>query len=220
MLVVTVSFNKQPYLTVNHCYVFYTCCKITGPQGAYELDKYSYLRDEIHYIQQCHNAETPILGLCLGCQLTAVALGGKAYKADKYEVGYIAQHATAIGQLDPVISPLFNNDKHNNDTLLMHHQDTYTLPSHVTSLCISTLNGYNAAFKYNNTYGVQSHPESGINELLLWKEFAYKNYASIGLTSDDIINQAKQKQTEAYKSTELFFDLWWKFVLDVHKHKQ
>src|SRR5579862_4233871 len=46
-----------------------------GSPGVYEQDKYPYLKDELRLIEAALKNETPILGVCLGSQLLAAALG-------------------------------------------------------------------------------------------------------------------------------------------------
>lgn len=194
----------------------YALVILGGPQGAYETQLYPYLHHEINYIRLCHQHSIPVLGLCLGCQLIAVAMGGTAYKTDRYECGYVKQIGTQYVRDDPIFSKLFAPDN-TNDTLLMHHSDSYTLPSNIVTLCTTLDNNYNGGFKCNNTYGIQSHPESGIDELQQWKLFATESYHSIGLSADEVMNDAISKKYDAHKTTVLFFDLWWTFVQSCHQ---
>src|SRR5579885_2127741 len=46
-----------------------------GPESVYQLDRFPYLRDEIALIESALAAGRPVLGVCLGSQLLAAALG-------------------------------------------------------------------------------------------------------------------------------------------------
>src|SRR5262249_28272841 len=59
-----------------------------GPQTVYQLDRYPYLRDEIKLIEDALKESKPILGVCLGSQLLASALGAKVYRNSEREIGW------------------------------------------------------------------------------------------------------------------------------------
>ena len=48
-----------------------------GPMAVYQADQYPFLRDELHLIEQAVTEELPVLGVCLGAQIVATALGAK-----------------------------------------------------------------------------------------------------------------------------------------------
>src|SRR3989338_5724472 len=56
-----------------------------GPQGVNEQAKYPYLKKEIALLQEALQAKIPILGVCLGAQLLAAALGAKVTKNPRSE---------------------------------------------------------------------------------------------------------------------------------------
>lgn len=58
-----------------------------GPQNVTDMDKHEWMRREAEYVKAAHAMELPVIGICLGAQLIAQALGGS--------VGYRA--APALG---------------------------------------------------------------------------------------------------------------------------
>ena len=66
--------------------------------GVYEHERYPFLSDEIRLIQSAVEAGQPVLGVCLGSQLLAAALGAQVCKGPLKEIGwYAAANASATG---------------------------------------------------------------------------------------------------------------------------
>ena len=61
-----------------------------GPMGVYECEEHPFLRVELDWISLALESGKPFLGICLGCQMLAHALGGKVWRHPKglHEVGY------------------------------------------------------------------------------------------------------------------------------------
>lgn len=74
-----------------------------GPQNLKELEKYSYLQDEIRLITQAIQKGKLILGVCLGAQLIAESLGGKTETSPEREVGVFPLQLTEKGYADPIM---------------------------------------------------------------------------------------------------------------------
>ncbi|MEI9478083.1 MAG: type 1 glutamine amidotransferase [Deltaproteobacteria bacterium] len=60
-----------------------------GPMNVYEEDRYPFLRGEDLFIKEAIQRGKHILGICLGAQLIAKALGAKVTKAPSKEIGMI-----------------------------------------------------------------------------------------------------------------------------------
>jgi putative intracellular protease/amidase len=59
-----------------------------GPIGAYEDDAYPFLRHELALLERRLAAARPTLGICLGAQLMARALGARVFPAPTKEIGW------------------------------------------------------------------------------------------------------------------------------------
>ena len=91
-----------------------------GPMGAYEEEKHPWLVSEKEYLRQGVSAGKKILGLCLGCQLLADALGGKAFRHTCKEFGWQPIELLEAGR------DWFGEDE--GFYAFQWHGDTYSLP--------------------------------------------------------------------------------------------
>lgn len=75
-----------------------------GPIGVYEDEFYPWLTDEIAFIAARLKAQKPILGICLGAQLMARALGARVYPGPAKEIGWKPLSLTREGE--DLLAPL------------------------------------------------------------------------------------------------------------------
>jgi GMP synthase (glutamine-hydrolysing) len=132
-----------------------------GPIGAYEDDAYPCLKPILAMLGQRIALDLPTLGICLGAQLIARALGARVYPGSGKEIGWSPLSVTAAGQLSPV--------RHLGSTPTLHwHGDTFDLPPGSTLLA-STDRYPNQAFAFGrNILGLQFHPEVTHKRLEHW----------------------------------------------------
>jgi GMP synthase (glutamine-hydrolysing) len=125
-----------------------------GPMGAYEQDKYAFLRSESALIEKAIAAGRPVLGICLGAQLIAQVLGARVYPGEKREVGWGPITLTEDGQDDPLF---MGGDS--TITAFHLHGDTYELPPDGANLATSPMYEQQA-FRWGEiVYGFQFHLE-------------------------------------------------------------
>jgi GMP synthase (glutamine-hydrolysing) len=125
-----------------------------GPMGVYEQDRYPFLRQEIRLIEEALRLDKPILGVCLGSQLLASALGAPVTKGKTKEIGWHPVSLTGAAKQDPLwrgIESAF--------TAYHWHGDVFDLPSGAVSLASSEKTPHQA-FRYGRSaYGVLFHME-------------------------------------------------------------
>ncbi len=121
-----------------------------GPQSVYEQDRHSFLRGELRLIEQALKAGKPILGVCLGSQLLAAALGARVYAGQQKEIGW--RPVTLVA--DPLWQGLPSK------LMAFHwHGDVFDLPAGATALASSELTACQA-FRYGpDAVGLLFHLE-------------------------------------------------------------
>lgn len=77
---------------------------VGGPMSANGRDP--WIASEIAFVGKAVASGKPVLGICLGAQIMAKALGGSVYKGPQLEIGMTAIHLTAEGKADPVFGQL------------------------------------------------------------------------------------------------------------------
>jgi GMP synthase (glutamine-hydrolysing) len=122
-----------------------------GPIGVYETEDYPFLVDEIAGLKQRLKANKPTIGICLGAQLIAHALGAKVYAGHQKEIGWSRLEIKAVEN-----NPLAALE---NVEVLHWHGDTYDLPNNATLLASSAIYPNQAFSIGNNILALQFHLE-------------------------------------------------------------
>ena len=133
-----------------------------GPMGVYEADRHPFLLQEQKLIRQAIQAERPVLGICLGAQLVAAALGARVYPGPRKEIGWYPVEVTAQDQITAGLPAHF---------MAFHwHGDTFDLPAGAMRLFRSDL-FENQGFRWGkNVYAIQFHFEINAEMIEDWLE--------------------------------------------------
>lgn len=136
-----------------------------GPMNVYEEDRYPFLKEEDLFIKEAIQRGKSLLGICLGAQLIAKALGAKVFKAPVKEIGWYDVSLTRIGSIDPFFSHLPKTF-----SVFQWHEDTFEIPHSAILMATSSLVPYQA-FRYgDNAYGLQFHLEVTQEMIREWME--------------------------------------------------
>jgi GMP synthase (glutamine-hydrolysing) len=136
-----------------------------GPMAAYETDKYPFLAEECSLIAELVRRNRRVLGVCLGAQLLARALGARVFPGQGPEIGFGFVELTAEGKRDALLGP------NGPSVPVFHwHGDTFDLPAGATLLA-SSAEYLHQAFRFGcRAYGLQFHIEPDLNTWSAWGE--------------------------------------------------
>jgi len=125
-----------------------------GPMGVHDVDTHPHLETEVDLIRQALDREMPILGICLGAQLIAKALGAQVRPNPEKEIGWYDVNQTPAAKSDPLLSHFSDTEK-----VFQWHGDTFDIPRGAVHLAQSPA-CTNQAFRYgDNVYALQFHLE-------------------------------------------------------------
>ena len=125
-----------------------------GPMGVYEVDRFPHLRDELRLIERALHAGVPVLGVCLGSQLLAAALGARVYAAGQSEIGWYDVRLHTVARADAMWK-----DVEETFSALHWHGDIFDLPPQGVSLARSEMTEHQAFRWGERAYGLLFHLE-------------------------------------------------------------
>lgn len=148
-----------------------------GPIGAYEEEYYPFLKDELHLIGRRLELGRPLLGLCLGAQLMARAMGAEVRPAPQKEIGWGPVTLTDAGLAGPL--------RHLGCEPVLHwHGDAFSLPDGAVRLASTRICPNQAFSRGPSVLGFQFHPEAGIEGFERWLIGHAVEISSVRLSPD------------------------------------
>jgi GMP synthase-like glutamine amidotransferase len=130
-----------------------------GPMGVYDVDDHPWLAPERALLAEVATSGRPVLGVCLGAQQLAVALGGEVTAATAAEVGLGRVELTADGRQDPVLGPEYGGLAATAPRCVHWHGDTFSLPDGAVHLAATRVTPHQAFRWGTSVYGFQFHVE-------------------------------------------------------------
>jgi len=143
-----------------------------GGQNVTEMDIHAFLADEARWVERCIERDIPTLGLCLGGQIVAHALGATVgpHAEGLHEFGYYKIFPTDEGR------SLFPEEL----TVVESHHHEFAVPDGAVLLAGSTLYP-RQAFRYGaRTYGFQFHPEVTLEGFNRWQDADWAPWGAPG----------------------------------------
>ena len=123
-----------------------------GPMSA--NDDLPWVAQQIAAIREAVHRDIPVLGVCLGAQLIARALGARVYRNPEKEIGWSPLHWTVAGAADPLFHGFSDPE-----TVFQWHGETFDLPRGAEHLAYSAACRHQAFRVNGNVYGIQFHLE-------------------------------------------------------------
>jgi len=125
-----------------------------GPMNVEDHPHRPHLVTELRCIERALAQGKPVLGICLGAQLLAHALGARVYRGERPEIGWYRLRITDHGRGDPVLGTLADGA-----AVFQWHHYGFDLPAGAVHLA-GTADYPHQAIRYGeHAYGVQFHPE-------------------------------------------------------------
>jgi GMP synthase (glutamine-hydrolysing) len=172
-----------------------------GPMNVDEVERYPGLAAEREWIAAAMSRKMPILGICLGAQLIARALGVEVRPGKRAEIGF--SPVQIYEPDDPILGSLAPQ------TAALHwHGDVFDLPDGATRLASSEQTALQA-FRLGNAWGVLFHPEADVALVEAWLAEPTMAEEARGVLGDDgpaaIRGQAQVAERQlAARSTQGF----------------
>jgi GMP synthase (glutamine-hydrolysing) len=164
-----------------------------GPMGAHDDEQHPWLRTVKQRVHEAAAAHLPTLGICLGHQLIAVALGGTVEKnRHGQQLGLLGVGWTEAAGTDELMGPLTTPRRG-----VQWNDDIVTaLPDGATLLAATGRDEIQAARYAPTVWGVQLHPEVDVPVLLPWAESDRGSHEARGVDQQALLRDIGAARAE------------------------
>jgi len=150
-------------------------------------DSVPFIGRETQLIQQAASADVPFLGLCFGGQLMARVLGGRSFRADRSEIGWL---------------PVRTNDPElvGEGPWFQWHFDSFTLPPGARLIAETDIGPQ--AYVIGRSLGLQFHPEVTPEIMAAWVGAYRHELDAEGVDPDDLLEETRRSAATARANAE------------------
>ena len=186
----TVKVEEAPLPDLDHYDAFII---LGGPQYAGDDEILPYLVWEKVLIRRAVAQDIPYLGVCLGGQLLAHALGAQVHRNAQVEIGFYEVQLTQEGKNDPLFRGLPGYQQ-----VFHWHADTFDLPDGAVLLATGE-NASKQAFRYGRrAYGLQYHIELTPEMFNTWMHFHPHRQEAIEILGQKRFEHIEQERSMRY----------------------
>ena len=173
-----------------------------GPMGVPQAERHPHLKAERRLLEDALSREVPALGICLGSQLLAAALGARVERGPRLELGWLPVWLEPAARGDPLFGSLPLEL-----TALHWHGDVFELPRGASSLARSALTGCQA-FRHGKAWGMLFHLEADAAQLEAMAGAFPEDLEEAGVSEDQLRAGAGEHLAAVRRLGRGVFDRW------------
>lgn len=164
-----------------------------GPMGAYDDAEHGWLEPVRERVRVAAEVELPTLGICLGHQLIAVALGGRVEVNPRgQQLGLLEVGWTGAAAEDPLLGPLATARRG-----VQWNNDVVTMLPDGAELLAATGDGEVQAVRYApSVWGLQLHPEADRGVVDAWAESDRGSHEAAGIDQAALLRDIDEARAE------------------------
>ncbi len=174
-----------------------------GSMGVSDADRLPHLSDELRLIDSALRAGAPVLGVCLGSQLLAAALGARVTRATAPEIGWLAVTPSPAASADPLFGALPSSF-----VALHWHGDVFDLPEGATLLASSAQTPRQAFRHGARAYGILFHLEATAPQVRAMADASVQELAGAGISPADLLAETGRWAGAAAEIGVPLFQRW------------